>query len=151
MDRDSARRPGDPSTQQGPSDDRERARAVTLAFFQAVARGDLAAALSVCTGDGRWWLPIGADEHRPVRDAAQGLLEFVGPGRFSDGITIVASGSGELAVVEQQVVAPGSHAPSTVTSVVEIRNGLVASGRTYADVAAWSRPAADAVGESGSR
>lgn len=74
--------------------------------------------------------------------AAHLLLAFVGPDRFPGDPLIIMSHDGEVAVVEQVVCPPGRADRTTVTSVVRMRAGLVAEGRTYADVAAWPDDAA---------
>lgn len=127
---------GDPATE----DQRRRSRAAVGALLQALTAGHAADAVSACTGDAVWWLPSGADHDVPVREAVGQLLALVGPERSAEEPLIITSDDGELAVVEQVVQAPLTAAATTVTSVLQLRDGVVFAGRTYADVAAWPAP-----------
>lgn len=78
-------------------------------------------------------------------------MDYFGPQRSPAAPLILVSGDGGTAVVEQMVHAPTSQAMTPVTSVLQLRDGAIVAGRTYADVAAWHRNGENAAPDKGSR
>ena len=117
---------------------RDRARAAVAGFVRAIGEGSLGDAAAACAPNAVWWLPNGEGDIS-LTDAGRGLLDYLGPACSSGAPLIIVSDDGAAAVVEQVVRAPASDALTTVTSVLQLQDGAIAAGRTYADVAAWDQ------------
>ncbi|GAB3878988.1 nuclear transport factor 2 family protein [Terrabacter terrigena] len=117
-------------------------RALLARAFEELVHGDAAALGDISAPDVSWWLPLGGPEHCGISNVVQALDRALA-GKEVATQTVVLGADSRSAVVEQLVrVAKGVSTP--VTSVLTLRHGLVAAGRTYLDVAAWQGENTDA-------
>jgi len=116
----------------GTPDDR---RALLARAFDDLGHGDATTLRDISAPNVSWWLPLGGSEHRGITDVADALLSaLAGKGAVTE--TVLLGADSRSAVVEQLGRdRRGSSTP--VTSVLTLRDGVIAAGRTYLDVAAW--------------
>jgi ketosteroid isomerase-like protein len=116
----------------------EHRREVLARIFEDLGRGSGTSLRDAAAVDVSWWLPLGPTEHRGIADVERVLVSTLS-GRAAELQSLALGANGTSAVVEQLVrVTGGGTTPAT--SVVTLRDGLVVSGRTYLDVAAWGGP-----------
>ena len=114
--------------------DQERtAHDVVDALLSGWTSGRAEVFAELCSPDVRWWLPHGDDELTGSAAVQRTLGDLFGPG---DRLSVDAKVVGDhVAVVEMSAPARTDRDPSPITTVVEIEDGRVVSGRTYFDVA----------------
>lgn len=112
----------------------ESSKKCVLRFFAELADGLPGDDTERADQQVRWWLPTQPDwlVGRPaVQHGLRGVL-----GDRAHPVAIAGSEDGSLVVLELEVrTSSGGRTP--VTSVVQLVNDRIASGRTYVDVAAY--------------
>ena len=110
---------------------RSRARSLVQELTSAWLAGDDDGVSSVCTPDVRWWTPVDDDASGPT-DTSAALRRVLAPLEGPVEVTaVVPSDDGGRCVVEMRSAASP---PQFVTSVLSLRDGKVAAGRTYTDL-----------------
>ena len=111
---------------------RSHARGCVLELVSAWIAGDYDTVSRRCTPDVRWWTPLSG---KPVDGLAGTLAELrrvVGPApRPIDVTAVVLDDDGTRCVVEMRAATGEEDTPSFITSVLTLRDGQVATGRTY--------------------
>ena len=110
---------------------RSRAHSLVQELTSAWLAGDHDAVSSACTPDVRWWTPMDDDASGPT-DTSAALRQVLAPLQGPVEVTaVVPSDDGGRCVVEMRSAASP---PQFVTSVLSLRDGKVAAGRTYTDL-----------------
>jgi ketosteroid isomerase-like protein len=103
--------------------------------FDDLGRGDGTSLRHACAPDVSWWLPLEDTENRGISDVEKALVSALG-GKEAELQSVILNVDAGSAVVEQLL--RGTEGASTpATSVLTLRDGVVITGRTYLDVAAW--------------
>jgi hypothetical protein len=110
-------------------------RELIARIFEDLGRGDGASLRHACAPDVSWWLPLGSSGYRGISDVEGALVSTLG-GKEAELQSVVLGAACSSAVVEQLLQGTDG-ATTPATSVLTLRDGVVVSGRTYLDVAAW--------------
>jgi ketosteroid isomerase-like protein len=115
---------------------RSRARARVEELAAAWLAGDYDTVSSTCTADVRWWTPAEDGTARGPADTSTVLRGALAPlERPVELSAVIPSDDGTRCVVEMRsAVTPHDARPSFLTSVLTLRDGKIAEGRTYSDL-----------------
>lgn len=123
-------------------DGRSDARSRVLELMSAWIAGDHDTVAAGCTPDVRWWTTLSGEPVSGVADTLAELRRVLGPvPRPIDITAVVFDEDGTRCVVEMRADAGDEDTPSFITSVLTIRGGQVAAGRTYLATRALDHPA----------
>ena len=112
--------------------DRARARSLAEELTSAWLAGDDDAVAAACTPDVRWWTPMADDAVSGPVQASAALHQVLAPLQRPIAVTaVIPSDDGTRCVVELRSAATP---PAFVTSVLSLRDGRIAAGRTYTDL-----------------
>jgi ketosteroid isomerase-like protein len=121
---------------------RSQARRVVQKLVSAWLAGDDESLSSACTPDVRWWTPLADGPTSGPTDAGAALRQVLGPLPQPVTVTaVVPSDDGSRCVVEMRSAVAQHGPPAFVTSVLTLRDGRIAAGRTYSDLPQQGRTA----------
>ena len=111
---------------------RARARSLGESLVSAWLAGDHDAVSAACTPDVRWWTPLTDEQPSGPAAANAALSQVLAPLQRPVEVTaVIPSDDGTRCVVELRSAATP---PALVTSVLSVRDGKIAAGRTYTDL-----------------
>jgi ketosteroid isomerase-like protein len=115
---------------------RARARSLGADVTAAWLAGDYDTVAGLCATDVRWWTPVTGETAPGPADATAALRGVLAPLRRPVTVAaVVPSDDGTRCVVELRSAAgPQDPSPAFVTSVLTLRDGTIASARTYTDL-----------------